>query len=369
VAVAASRVVQYLAAEGFEVHVIHPFKKESGGLEEVRTRENGSEVLRLKYSSWGEESAVALVRLIVQAHRRFEFDIFHAFFLTTVWHCTYANQLCATSMGARPVIASIRGSDATNYILYPYWRDVIREGLEKCTWVTSVSQFCLDHIRAELNVNLAHRSTVIRNGVAAPEPEKRWSLTNENRGVVGTTGAFRMVKDIPLLVRGYGGLPKGLRRKLVLAGFFENFEPDEEKWSRTLMQEFGISHEVSVTGRFPHPEVGKHLRSMHVYAQTSAYEGLPNALLEAAAHGLPLVATAVSGMKEILSDGETGLLVPHGDPAALTCALRRVMEDDVLARRLSEGARRLASELDCDAERKQWTALYSKLACMARDCT
>lgn len=362
VAVAAFRVVQYLTGEGFEVHVIHPFQKDAGGLEEVRTTENGAEVTRLKYGVWGEESAVALMRLIVQAHRKTGFDVFHSFFLTTVWHCTYANDLCADRMGRRPVITSVRGSDAVNYILYPYWRGVIYEGLEKCSWVTSVSQFCLDHLTGELGVDLRSRSSVIRNGVATPPAEDRWNLSEANRGVVGTTGAFRMVKDIPLLVRGYGGLAPELRKKLILAGFFENFEPEEETWSRTLMEEFGITGEVEITGRFPHADVGTFLRAMHVYAQTSAYEGLPNALLEAAARGLPLVATAVSGMKEIVSDGETGLLVPHGDPAALTRALTRVLTDDALARRLSEGALSLASKLSCESEREQWITLYRQLA-------
>jgi glycosyltransferase involved in cell wall biosynthesis len=65
---------------------------------------------------------------------------------------------------------------------------------------------------------------------------------------------------------------------------------------------------------------------------------LPNSALEAAAAGLPLVAAAHGGLTEIVSDGETGLLVSPGDPAALAHALRRLADDPDLAARLGEAA-------------------------------
>ena len=56
-----------------------------------------------------------------------------------------------------------------------------------------------------------------------------------------------------------------------------------------------------------------------------AGEGLPNALLEAAGAGVPLVATAVGGMREVLPTASPGLLVPHGDPRAMSEAVTRVL--------------------------------------------
>lgn len=66
-------------------------------------------------------------------------------------------------------------------------------------------------------------------------------------------------------------------------------------------------------------------------------------------------------MKEILTDGVTGLLVPHGDVAAMSAAITRVLSDDTLAARLSAGAMRLAGELSEARERDAWTALYARL--------
>ncbi len=71
----------------------------------------------------------------------------------------------------------------------------------------------------------------------------------------------------------------------------------------------------------------------------SRHEGLPLALLEAMALGTPVVASRVGGLAEVLRDGETGLLVPPGDPAALLAAWRRLAADPALARRIGDAAR------------------------------
>ena len=67
-------------------------------------------------------------------------------------------------------------------------------------------------------------------------------------------------------------------------------------------------------------------------------DGLPNVVLEAAACGLPIVATNVGGLPEFVREGDTGFLIPAGDPRALADALRRLLEDEALRRRLGEAA-------------------------------
>lgn len=84
--------------------------------------------------------------------------------------------------------------------------------------------------------------------------------------------------------------------------------------------------------------------ALDLLVQASDTEGLPNAILEAAAAGLPIVATDVGGTSEILSPGVDGLLVPRGDATALAEAIGRMADDPGLRTRLGQAARRRAAD-------------------------
>jgi glycosyltransferase involved in cell wall biosynthesis len=76
-----------------------------------------------------------------------------------------------------------------------------------------------------------------------------------------------------------------------------------------------------------------------VFVLPSLWEGLPLALLEAAAMGKPIVATDIDGVREVIQDGQTGILVPPGDPEKLAQAVLRLLQNKDLAHKLGENAR------------------------------
>jgi glycosyltransferase involved in cell wall biosynthesis len=82
---------------------------------------------------------------------------------------------------------------------------------------------------------------------------------------------------------------------------------------------------------------------------SSDWENLPHAAVEAMAVGTPVVATAVGGVPEVITDGVEGLLVPPGRPDELAAAARRLLEEPGLRERLAEGARARAAELSSEA--------------------
>jgi colanic acid/amylovoran biosynthesis glycosyltransferase len=84
-------------------------------------------------------------------------------------------------------------------------------------------------------------------------------------------------------------------------------------------------------------------RQASVGVLTSVSEGMPVALMEAAACGVPVVATAVGGVPELVEDGVTGLLAPSGDAAAVATALDRLLRDRALAARMGAAARERAA--------------------------
>jgi glycosyltransferase involved in cell wall biosynthesis len=91
-------------------------------------------------------------------------------------------------------------------------------------------------------------------------------------------------------------------------------------------------------------DVPELLASFDVFAFPSLFEGLCVAVIEAQAAGVPVVATPVGGIRETVVDGETGLLVPTGDPAALAAAIRRLLEDREAAQAMAAEAKRRVRE-------------------------
>lgn len=101
--------------------------------------------------------------------------------------------------------------------------------------------------------------------------------------------------------------------------------------------ELGIQESVEFLGL--RRDVAALLQTAWGFVLPSRWEGMPNALLEAMASGLPCIATRVSGSEDVIDDGINGLLVPPLDPAALAQALRRIIEDADLAQHLAQEAR------------------------------
>jgi glycosyltransferase involved in cell wall biosynthesis len=110
-------------------------------------------------------------------------------------------------------------------------------------------------------------------------------------------------------------------------------------------------------------DVPRLLAASSLLVLPSLYEGLPNVVLEAMRFRKPVVATAAPGTTEVVADGVTGLLVPLRDPPNLTRAIRRVIEEDGLARSLGEAGRaRVELEFGVKLMVERFAALYEQLA-------
>lgn len=110
-----------------------------------------------------------------------------------------------------------------------------------------------------------------------------------------------------------------------------------EREVRAAFAPFGAA--VTFTGPLPPSEVARHLAVSCLYVWPGWGEAYGLAYLEAQAAGLPVVAMHVAGVPEVVADGETGILVPPGDPAALALAIGTLMSDTPLRRRMGEAAR------------------------------
>lgn len=117
---------------------------------------------------------------------------------------------------------------------------------------------------------------------------------------------------------------------------------------------------VEFIGRVSHEELLPIYAAADIFVSSSAVDIQPNTLLEASAAGLPIVATAVGGIPEMLHDGRDALLVAPDDPEALAGAVQRVLSEPGLAERLSEAAAVNAQRFTWPAVRTQLAAVYGK---------
>jgi colanic acid/amylovoran biosynthesis glycosyltransferase len=116
---------------------------------------------------------------------------------------------------------------------------------------------------------------------------------------------------------------------------------------REQIERLGLRGRVELLGPRPQQEVIEQIRQAAVFAAPCVVgtdgnrDGLPTVLLEAMALGAPCISTAVTGIPEVLRDGDTGLMVPEHDPAGLAAAIERLLADDGLRVRLATAARAL----------------------------
>jgi glycosyltransferase involved in cell wall biosynthesis len=170
--------------------------------------------------------------------------------------------------------------------------------------------------------------------------------------VIGTIGRLTQQKGYDLLLEAMVVLLAEMpEARLLLVG-------DGELASdlKTLAGRLGIAGAVCFAG--PRQDVESLLAAMDLFASSSLWEGLPTVILESMAAGVPVVATDVSGTRELVGDGVTGLLVPPGDAQALARAIRQVLRDGALAGVLVQGARRRVEDFSIAGVAKQHVAVY-----------
>ncbi|QJW98067.1 glycosyltransferase [Frigoriglobus tundricola] len=151
--------------------------------------------------------------------------------------------------------------------------------------------------------------------------------------VIGTVGRLNEVKRQDHLIRALGTLgARAADVRLLLVG-----DGPERGALERLVEGLGLSARVHFAGYQSAPE--RFLPAMDVFALSSRLEGLPLALLEAWAAGLPVVSSAVGGVPKVVRHGETGLLFPNGDEPALARALLELLDDPAKAARLAAAGR------------------------------
>ena len=259
----------------------------------------------------------------------------------------------------RPVVMTTEHNTWTSHHLLSRWANRLTGRRDGATYAVTAEA------AATVRGPAAARVTVLEHGIdvagTADRPAGTRARIRSELGigddelVLGTVANFRAQKDYPTLLRAARRLADdGVAFRLVAVG-----QGPLEAEITALRDELDLGGHVILAGF--RPDAVDVMAAADVFTLASAWEGLPVAVMEALALGLPIVATRVGGVAESL-DESAAVLVAPGDPAALAGAWAGVLTDPVRRAALAAAARTAAPRFDIRVAANRLTATYLALA-------
>jgi UDP-glucose:(heptosyl)LPS alpha-1,3-glucosyltransferase len=224
--------------------------------------------------------------------------------------------------------------------------------------LVAVSSGVADELR-RFFPSMAGRVSVIANGVDRARFKPDADARARARAELGLRE-----QDLVLLFVGSEWGRKGLGHAIDAAGRAGDWhlvvvgEGDTERYTRHA-ETVGALERVHFVGRSTRPE--SHYAAADAFTLPSAYEAFPLVALEALSAGLPILATPVNGVTDILEDGRNGWLV-RADGADIAARLRELAADEGLRRRMGEESRRVSERFEWSAAVEAHVELYESLA-------
>ena len=212
--------------------------------------------------------------------------------------------------------------------------DRLTQGL--CRWIVGNSPSVTEHLARRGGISRA-RLRLVWGGVdaeavSAAEPIDRAELGIETADpLLLWVGRLDPIKGLDVLLKATALVCRQRPVALAIVGG----GPLAEQLPGWI-EEQGLGGRVHLLG--PRSDVPRLLKAADLFVFPSRTEGLPNAVLEAMAAGLPVVATDAPGCRDLIDDGRTGLLVPVDDPVALSAAIQRLLADRELAAQYAAAA-------------------------------
>jgi len=335
---------------GYEVHGISAEGPYFPELRQAGFRMHGVPILR-SISPW--QDLITLWRLY-RCFRRERIDIVH----THTPKPGLLGQLAAKLAGVPIVVNTIHG-----FYFHEHMRPATRRFYISMEWIaarcsTAILSQNPEDIQTAIELGICRRDKIalLGNGVdlARFDPDRfDTTFIKAQRSADGLPQDAIVVGIIGRLVREKGYLELFAAMRHIMAAdervWLLIIGPEEpakrDRISADTFTEYGIAARTRWLGR--RRDIPEVLASCDIYALPSWREGFPRSAIEAAAMRLPIVATNIRGCRQVVTNGVNGLLVPLRDPAALEQALRRLIDDAPLRKRLGQaGYQRARREFD-----------------------
>jgi glycosyltransferase involved in cell wall biosynthesis len=322
----------------------------------VLAAERRMEAAGIRYFGLDRGSAINLAswRPLRRLLREERFDVIHAhMFGSNVWGTLVGRAARVPVVVAHEHTWSFQGK--------PLRRFVDREMIGRFSDVfVAVSR---EDERKMIEIEGVDRAKVlfVPNGIPMPPPPSGADVRAglgipPEAPVIGTVSVLRPQKALDVLIRACAPLlADEPELRILIAGS----GPEHEQLA-DLISDLGVGDRVLLLGyRSDVPDI---LAALDVAISSSSFEGSPLAMMEFMEAALPIVATRVGGVPDLIDDGVHGLLVEAGDVEGMTQAIRRMLADRDAARAMGErGRERRRAEFDVDLMVRRFEALYERL--------
>jgi glycosyltransferase involved in cell wall biosynthesis len=350
----ADRQILYLAQalmdNRYEVRLVSMTPPEEMGREAIR---EGLPITSLDMRR-GHADWRALQRLVAML-REWQPHVLTSF----MYHANLLGRLAGRLAGVPVIVTSIRSEQ--NGSASRDWLMRLTNWMDHCC--TTNSQQVAESLRNRRLVP-GRKLRVIPNGVdlaALSVPVNERARIRSELGVAPTeflwlaVGRLLAQKDYPTLLRAFQPLAAAPAR-LAIAGRGPKLDELQQQ-----ARQLGIASQVTFLG--VRPDIPTLLTAADGFVLSSAWEGLPNVVMEALAAATPVVATQVGGVSELVAPEKGGLLVPARDPDALSQVMRRLMSLSGEERRRMglAGRDHIATNYSLGAMADRWMALYREL--------
>jgi L-malate glycosyltransferase len=357
--VVATELASALAERGHEVHVLSsevPFRMREG------PRLSFHRVETPAYPLFREPQYVlSLANKIVQVSRTQALDIVHAHYAIPHAAAAYlARQIIADTHRPVPgIITTLHGTDITIVGSEPSYTETVAYCIGQSDVVTAVSESLKADTYRALGVKMPIQ--VLPNFLDCdrhrrrPSPELREQLLRGADRLVVHMSNFRPVKRVDAVVEIFRRIRAHVNARLLLVGDGPDAQIAQERLTSA-----GLMGEAEFLGE--QLDIVALLSVADLFLLPSAQESFGLAALEAMACEVPVVASAVGGLPEVIQHGETGFLHPAGDLEAMAAAGMRLLTDDLLHERIARAGRRVVAERFCtDVVVPRYEATYRGL--------
>lgn len=259
----------------------------------------------------------------------------------------------------KPVVTTLRGEDVTRAKSSKFYRWLLVGCLRSNVRLVTVSQSIYDHLAAEFPSS-QHKICFLPNGIDA-------SLLNVFAlgGKPGESKSFKLLtvgsliprKDVRTIIEAIAQLHSPQRFKLVIVG-----DGPERRHLESLVEKKSLGEVVEFIGQVPPKRVIEYLRDADAFILASHSEGRPNVVLESFAAGVPVIASDIEGVQELVRDNDNGMRFKPGDAKELAAKIEKLQQAENLQVQFSNQGRKfiLENHLLWEHVGRRYASLYEE---------